>query len=86
MKALNRLFKYVWPQWPRVIVVVVSAVMVAVLLSVTFMTLIPLLKVFLVGEGLHGWVDRKACQSRYGIEFYSPEVTDLTGTEAQKYS
>ncbi len=86
MKSINRLFKYVWPQWPRVIVVVVSAVMVAVMLSVTFMTLIPLLKVFLVGEGLHGWVDRKACQSRYGIEFYSPEVTDLTGTEAHKYS
>ncbi len=85
MKALNRLLKYVWPQWPRVIVVVVSAVMIAVLLSATFMTLIPLLKVFL-GEGLHGWVDGKSCQSRYGIDFYSPEITDLTGTEAERYA
>jgi len=45
MKAFRRIFKYVWPQWPRIIVVVVSAVVIAALLSLSFMTLIPLLKV-----------------------------------------
>lgn len=80
MKAFKRIFKYIWPQWPRIIVVVLTAMIVAALLSLSFMTIIPLLKVMMGEEGLHGWVDRKACQWRYGLEFYVPEIGDLTGT------
>ncbi len=42
------------------------------------MSLIPLLKVMMGQEGLHGWVDRKVCQWRYGISFYVPESIDFT--------
>ncbi len=77
MKSFRRIFKYVWPQWPRIIVVVVSAIVVAVLLSLSFMTVIPLLKVMIGEEGLHGWVDRKSCNWRYGINFYVPDTADL---------
>jgi len=85
MKAFWRIFKYVWPQWPRLIVVVVSALLVAALLSLSFMTLIPLLKVMMGEEGLHGWVNRKTTQHRYGINFYVPEKTDFARTDIAFY-
>jgi ABC-type multidrug transport system fused ATPase/permease subunit len=77
MKDFRRIFKYVWPQWPRIIVVVLSAIIIAILLSLSFMTIIPLLKVMMGQEGLHGWIDRKGCQWHYGLEFYVPETTDF---------
>ena len=83
MNPFRRLFQYVWPQWPRVIFVVVSALGVAVLLSLSFITVIPLLKVMMGKEGLHGWVDRKTCQYRYGLDFYVPESVDFTNKENQ---
>ncbi|MFQ6036070.1 MAG: ABC transporter transmembrane domain-containing protein [Sedimentisphaerales bacterium] len=67
MKDFRRVFKYVWPQWPRIIVVLVSAMIVSSLLSLSFMTIIPLLKVMMGQEGLHGWIERKICAYRYGI-------------------
>jgi len=76
MNVFKRVFKYIWPQWPRIIVVVVSAMVVAVLLSLSFMTIIPLLKVMMNEEGLHGWVDRKTCEWRYGVDFSIPDRTD----------
>jgi ABC-type multidrug transport system fused ATPase/permease subunit len=77
MNAFKRVFKYIRPQWPRITVVVVSAIVVAALLSLSFMTVIPLLKVMMGREGLHGWLDRRICEWRYGLEFYVPEVADL---------
>src|SRR3990172_6520031 len=83
MNPFRRLFQYVWPQWPRVVFVVVSALAVAALLSLSFITVIPLLKVMMGKEGLHGWVDRKTCQYRYGLDFYIPESVDFTNKENQ---
>jgi ABC-type multidrug transport system fused ATPase/permease subunit len=77
MKSFRRIFKYIWPQWPRIIVVVLGAIIIGVLLSLSFMTIIPLLKVMMGQEGLHGWIDRKECQWRYGLEFYVPETADF---------
>ncbi len=85
MKQFWRIFKYVWPQWPRVIVVVVSAFIVAALLSLSFMTLIPLLKVMMGEEGLHGWVDRKVSEHRYAIRFNVPEKADFARTDIAFY-
>ena len=42
------------------------------------MTIIPLLKVMMGEEGLHGWVDRKVCRQRYGLKFYVPDRLDYT--------
>jgi subfamily B ATP-binding cassette protein MsbA len=78
MKDLKRLFKYVWPQWPRIIVVVFSAIIVSSLLSLSYMAIIPLLKVMIGDEGLHGWIDRKTCKYHYGLEFYVPKITEFT--------
>jgi len=77
MKDFRRLFGYVWPQWPRVVIVVFSAMVIALLLSISFMAIIPLLKVMMGSEGLHGWVDRKTCENAYGLEFRVPTADEL---------
>jgi len=67
------MFKYVWPQWPRIVVVVSSAVVIAMFLSMSFVTIIPMLKVMMGNEGIHGWVERKICAERYGIILSMPD-------------
>jgi ATP-binding cassette, subfamily B, bacterial MsbA len=76
MNDFRRLFGYVWPQWPRVIAVVFTAMVIALLLSISFMALIPLLNVMIGSEGLHGWVDRKTCEATYGLEFHVPTAAE----------
>ena len=78
MKDFRQIFKYVWPQWPRLIVILFSAIVVSVLLSLSFMTIIPLLKVMMGEEGLHGWANRKISSHRYGMKFYVPEHLDYS--------
>jgi ATP-binding cassette, subfamily B, bacterial MsbA len=73
MKDFKRMFKYVWPQWPDIIVIVLSAVLIAGSLSLSFLTVIPLLKVMMGDEGIHGWAERKICAKRYGINFAAPD-------------
>ncbi|MHC4060827.1 MAG: ABC transporter ATP-binding protein [Planctomycetota bacterium] len=80
MKSFKRIFKYIWPQWPRIIIVVVTAMMVSALLSLSFMTLIPMLDVMLGKEGLHGWVERKSCAWKYGLDLLVPVTTDAVGS------
>ncbi len=77
MKAFWRILGYVRPQWPRVTAVVLSAMVVALLLSVSFMTVIPLMKVMISEEGLHGWIDRKSCHYKYGLDFYVPQAAEI---------
>jgi len=77
VKVFGRIFKYVWPQWPRVIVVVISAITIAILLSVSFITVIPLMKVMIGKEGIHGWIDRKSCSWKYGLDFYVPGTQEV---------
>jgi subfamily B ATP-binding cassette protein MsbA len=85
MKAFRRVFKYVWPQWPRVIVVLVSAMIVASMLSLSFMTVVPLLKVMMGEEGLRGWVDRKISSRRYGVAFHVPDKMDFIESDVAHY-
>jgi ATP-binding cassette, subfamily B, bacterial MsbA len=77
MKAFAQMFRYIWPQWPRIVVVVLCAFIIAVLLSLSFVTIIPLLKVMMGEEGLHGWMDRKAAESYYGLQFHVPRAAEL---------
>jgi ATP-binding cassette, subfamily B, bacterial MsbA len=86
VKEFSRVFKYIWPQWPRIIVVVCSAIIVSTLLSGSIVTVIPLLKVMTGQEGLRGWADRKVCQMRYGIDFYVPESIDFSGRKSEEYA
>jgi subfamily B ATP-binding cassette protein MsbA len=77
MNYFNRIFAYIWPQWPRLIVVVSTAIIVALLLSISFLTIAPLLKVMIASEGLHGWIDGKSCRWTWGIEFLTLKRADF---------
>lgn len=77
MKAFCRMFTYIWPQWPRLVAVVVSVIVIALLLSISFVTIIPLLRVMMGSEGLHGWVDRMSCEWQYGLKFSVPTASEL---------
>ncbi len=77
LSAFRRVLDYVWPQWPRVVALIFWSFMIAFMISVSFATVIPLLKVMMSEEGLHGWVDRKICNWRYGMDFYVPDRADL---------
>ncbi len=85
MGNFKRVFKYIWPQWPRIIVVLISALVVSSLLSLSFITVIPLLKVMMGEEGLHGWAERKICAHRYGLNFSVSGMTDFTISEHLSY-
>lgn len=72
LAAFKRIWSYVWPQWPRVITVVFWSFLIAIMFAVSFMTILPLLKVMMNEEGLHGWVDRKTIEWRYGLDIAIP--------------
>jgi ABC-type multidrug transport system fused ATPase/permease subunit len=86
MKSFRRIFKYVWPQWPRLTTIVLTAALIAILFSFSFMTIMPLLKVMMGEEGLHGWVDRKSCHWRFGMDFNVPDIASFTQTNADIFS
>jgi len=76
MKAFAHMLRYIWPQWPRIIIVVLSAIAIALMLSLSFVTIIPLLRVMIGTEGLRGWVDRKASEYYYGVQLSDrPELS-----------
>ncbi len=77
MNTFGRVFKYVWPQWHRLVTIVCSAVLIGILFSFSVATVLPLLKVMMGEEGLHGWVNRKISEQRYGISFYVPDRAEL---------
>ncbi|MBN1804042.1 MAG: ABC transporter ATP-binding protein [Sedimentisphaerales bacterium] len=77
MDAFKRVFKYVWPQWHRLVTIGCSAVLIGVLFSFSFVTILPLLKVMMGEEGLHGWINREISESRYGLVFDVPTNVEL---------
>ncbi|MDT8301315.1 MAG: ABC transporter ATP-binding protein [Sedimentisphaerales bacterium] len=78
MKAFNRVFQYIWPQWHRLVIIGCSALLIGVLFSFSFATILPLLKVMMGEEGLHGWINREISESRYGLSFDVPDSFELS--------
>ncbi len=76
MKAFNRIFEYIWPQWHRVVLTIVCALIVALLLSVSYLTVIPILKVMIKTEGLHPWIESQVCTHDYGMKLIN--ATSIT--------
>ncbi len=86
MNSFGRIWKYVWPQWPRVVILSISVVIVSFLFAFSFLAIIPLLKVMMAEEGLHGWIDRKNCEWRYGVYFNIPETIEMVNSQDLMYS
>ncbi len=78
MDAFKRVFEYIWPQWHRLVTIGCSALLIGVLFSLSFATILPLLKVMMGDEGLHGWINREISESRYGLSFSVPNSFELS--------
>ncbi len=78
MKDFRRVFKYIWPQWHRLVTIGCSAVLIGILFSFSVATVLPLLKVMMGEEGLHGWINRKISEKRYGLNLYVPDSIELS--------
>jgi len=78
MKDFRRVFKYVWPQWHRLVTICCSVFLISVLYGLSFGTISPLLTVMMGSEGLHGWVNRNISERRYGASFYVPDSVELS--------
>jgi ABC-type multidrug transport system fused ATPase/permease subunit len=77
MNSFKRLLKYIWPQWPSLVTIFVAVIFIGLLFSASFVTVIPLLKVMMGQEGIHGWVNRELADKRYGMDFYVPDRSEL---------
>src|SRR5512140_3058318 len=77
MKSFKLVLPYVFQQWPLLGIIIFAALINSILFSATIATIIPLLKVMMGQEGLHGWADRTIASQRYGISFYVPDKQDL---------
>ena len=78
MKSFRRIFKYVWPQWHRLVTIFCSVFLISFLYMLSFGTISPLLTVMMGSEGLHGWVNRNISERRYGISFFVPDSAELS--------
>jgi subfamily B ATP-binding cassette protein MsbA len=78
MKDFNRVFQYIWPQWHRLVTIGCSALLIGILFSFSFATILPLLKVMMGEEGLHGWANREISESRYGLIIGIPNSFELS--------
>ncbi len=85
MKAFNRVFQYIWPQWHRLVTIICSALLIGILFSFSFATILPLLKVMMGEEGLHGWINREISESRYGISFNVPDKFEFSDPNIAYY-
>ncbi len=77
MKSFSRMFRYIFPQWNRMLLVFLCALVIALLYAFSFASIAPLLTVMMGNEGLHGWVNRNVINHRYGLEIYVPEKRDF---------
>ena len=78
MKDFKRVFQYIWPQWHRLVTIGCSALLIGILFSFSFATILPLLKVMMGEEGLHGWINREISESRYGLIIGIPNSFELS--------
>ena len=78
MKPFKRAFRYVWSQWHRLLVIFCSAILIAMLYSLSFATISPLLTVMMDAEGLPSFVERKISEARYGMDFYITAPVDMS--------
>lgn len=78
MKAFVRVFRYIWPQWHRLVIIFVSVLLISIFYGLSFGTISPLLTVMMGSEGLHGWINRNISENRYGLSFYVPDSVELS--------
>jgi len=69
MHSFRRVLYYVKLQYKSVLLLFICALLVALLFSMSLAAMLPLMKVMMDEEGLHGWVYRTIIKDRSGVSF-----------------
>jgi ABC-type multidrug transport system fused ATPase/permease subunit len=75
----RRMLRLVWPHRRLVTVGLIASIFYGFLNSAGIVSVLPVLKVMLSDEGLHGWVDRSIAENRLGVDLdirTQPDGTD----------
>src|ERR1700761_8141668 len=70
MQGWWRVLRGVWPYRKLVIISVICALGVGLSYASGVAVMLPVLKVFISAEGIHGWADRSAAQDRLHVAFW----------------
>src|SRR5205085_3102170 len=81
MKNFLRAVRCAWPYRGRLIVSILCALCAAVLWSLNFTAITPVLTILMEKQSLQQWVDRKITDSQKSIEGWQVEVDGLTKKE-----
>ncbi len=84
MKSFYRVLYYVKLQYKAVLLSIFCAFSVALLFSFSLAAMLPLMKVMMDEEGLHGWTWRNMIKDRSGVSFNAVPLQEyFTESEAQ---
>ncbi|HNO76879.1 MAG TPA: ABC transporter ATP-binding protein [Phycisphaerae bacterium] len=64
----RRMLRLVWPHRRLVFIGLIASIIYGFLNSAGIVSVLPVLKVMLSDEGLHGWVDRSVAEDRLGMD------------------
>jgi len=76
MRHFRRVLRYVAAQYNALVLSVICALLTALLFSMSVAMLLPLMKVMIGEEGLHGWVNRMIVKDRCGIGFAAERLRE----------
>ncbi|MCP4709377.1 MAG: ABC transporter ATP-binding protein [Planctomycetes bacterium] len=77
MHCFRRVLFYVKLQYKSVLLLVFCALLVAMLFSMSLAAMLPLMKVMMDEEGLHGWIHRTIIKDRSGVSFNAVPVDEF---------
>ncbi|HUO09119.1 MAG TPA: ABC transporter ATP-binding protein [Phycisphaerae bacterium] len=79
MQAWWRVLRGVWPYRTLVVISIICALGVGLSYASGVAVMLPVLKIFISTEGIHGWVDREAAQDRLGVTLWDLDQTVAKG-------
>jgi subfamily B ATP-binding cassette protein MsbA len=79
MQAWWRVLRGVWPYRTLVVISIICALGVGLSYASGVAVMLPVLKIFISTEGIHGWADREAAQDRLGVTLWDLDQTVAKG-------
>jgi len=76
MQYFRRVLRYIRFDYPTVVAALICAICGALLFSMSLTALLPLMKVMIGEEGLHGWAYRSVIKQRTGLRFANVPLPD----------
>ncbi len=79
MQSWWRVLRGVWPYRTLVVISMICAIGVGLSYASGVAVMLPVLKIFISAEGVHGWADRTAAQDRLGVTIWDLDQTAQKG-------